>query len=43
VSCPACHGERTEAQRASARERHRQEQLAAAQGRAHIGAVPGRD
>ncbi len=39
VSCPACHGERTDAQRASARERHRQEMLAAARGSAHIGAV----
>ena len=38
VSCPACHGQRTEAQRASYRERHRQETLATAQGRAHIGA-----
>lgn len=40
ASCPACHSERTEAQRASYRERHRQELRAAAQGRAHIGAVP---
>jgi UPF0176 protein len=39
VSCPACHAERTEEQRASYRERHRQETLAAEQGRAHIGAV----
>ena len=39
VSCPACHGTRTEAQRASYRERHRQEALAAARGEAHIGAV----
>lgn len=39
VSCPACHSERSEQQRASCRERHRQELLAAAQGRAHIGAV----
>ncbi|MCD2324437.1 rhodanese-related sulfurtransferase [Sphingomonas sp. IC-56] len=39
VSCAACHGERTREQRASARERHRQELLAAARGRAHIGAV----
>jgi UPF0176 protein len=38
VSCPACHAERSEAQRASYRERHRQEALAAAQGRQHIGA-----
>jgi len=41
VSCPACHSERTEAQREGARERHRQEQLARAQGRAHIGAALG--
>lgn len=39
ASCAACHGERSEAQRASYRERHRQETLAAAHGRAHIGAV----
>jgi UPF0176 protein len=40
VRCAACHGERTEAQLASSRERHRQEALAAAQGRKHIGAPP---
>ena len=39
VSCPACHHQRTDAQRAGYRERHRQEKLAAAQGRSHIGAV----
>ncbi|GGD55311.1 rhodanese-related sulfurtransferase [Erythrobacter arachoides] len=39
VSCAACHGERTEAQRASYRERQAQEKLAARQGRAHVGAV----
>ena len=39
VSCPACHGERDEVQRAGYRERHRQEQRAAQQGRAHVGAV----
>lgn len=39
VSCPACHGERDDEQRASSRERHRQEMLAARQGRAHVGAV----
>ena len=39
VSCPACRDRRTDAQRVSYRERHRQEALAAAQGRAHIGAV----
>ncbi|WP_206241763.1 oxygen-dependent tRNA uridine(34) hydroxylase TrhO [Novosphingobium terrae] len=38
VSCPACHGERTDAQRASYRERHRQEALAARRGEAHLGA-----
>lgn len=39
VSCAACHGERTDEQRASYRERHRQELLALAQGRAHVGAT----
>lgn len=39
VSCAACHGERTDEQRASARERHRQELLAASRGHAHVGAV----
>lgn len=39
VSCPACHAARTEAQRARYAERHRQEQLAAARGEAHVGAV----
>ncbi len=39
VSCPACHAERTDEQRASYRERHRQESLAAARGEVHIGAV----
>jgi UPF0176 protein len=37
VSCASCHSERTDEQRASYRERHRQTTLAAAQGRAHIG------
>ena len=37
VSCPACYAERTEAQRASYRERQRQERLAAARGAAHVG------
>ena len=41
ASCPACHDERTDEQRQSYRERHRQEALAAEQGRAHLGAVPG--
>jgi UPF0176 protein len=39
ASCPACHGERSEAQRAGYRERHQQEQLAIARGDAHVGAV----
>jgi UPF0176 protein len=39
VSCPACIGTRTEEQRASYAERHRQAQLAAARGEAHVGAV----
>ena len=39
ASCPACHAERTEEQRASYRERQRQEERAAAQGRVHVGAV----
>jgi len=39
VSCPACHGERTEAQRAGYRERQRQENLAEERGAEHIGAV----
>ena len=38
ASCPACHDTRDEAQRARYRERHRQEQLAAQRGTAHIGA-----
>jgi UPF0176 protein len=38
VSCPACHAERSDEQRAGYRERHRQETLAAARGEAHIGA-----
>jgi UPF0176 protein len=41
VSCPACHCERTDEQRASYRERHRQELLAAERGEAHVGAVHG--
>ncbi|MBB6123337.1 rhodanese-related sulfurtransferase [Sphingobium subterraneum] len=41
VSCPACHDERTEEQRARYRERHRQEQLAAQRGQSHIGAIAG--
>jgi UPF0176 protein len=41
VSCPACYSERTDEQRASYRERHRQELLAAERGEAHVGAVHG--
>ncbi|MBH5322158.1 oxygen-dependent tRNA uridine(34) hydroxylase TrhO [Aurantiacibacter sediminis] len=37
VSCPACHGERTEEQRARYRERQRQERLAAERGEEHVG------
>ena len=39
VSCPACHAERSEAQRASYRERQRQELHAAGRGAVHVGAV----
>lgn len=39
VSCPACFDERTEEQRTGYRERHRQEQLAAQRGAAHVGAI----
>lgn len=39
VRCPACVGQRTEEQRASYAERHRQAQLAAQRGEAHVGAV----
>lgn len=39
VSCPACHAERSEEQRAGYRERHRQESLAAARGKSHVGAA----
>jgi UPF0176 protein len=38
VSCPACFGERSDEQRQGYRERHRQEELAAARGEAHVGA-----
>ncbi|WP_336978072.1 rhodanese-related sulfurtransferase [Altererythrobacter fulvus] len=38
VSCPACHAERDEEQRASYAERHRQEMLARARGETHVGA-----
>jgi len=44
VACPACHAERTDAQRARYAERHRQTELAAARGETHIGAaLPDRD
>lgn len=39
VSCPACHGERTDEQREPYRERQRQQARAAARGERHIGAV----
>ena len=38
ASCPACHASRSAQQRDGARERHRQERLAAARGTAHVGA-----
>ncbi len=38
VSCPACHGERSEEQRARYRERQRQKCLAERRGQAHLGA-----
>ena len=43
VSCPACHGERSDEQRAAYRERQRQETLAATRGMAHVGAVLEKD
>lgn len=43
VSCAACYHERTDDQRASARERDRQEKLARARGQVHIGAVQNAD
>ena len=39
VSCPACHAERTDEQRASYAERQRQMRLAEARGVAHVGAA----
>ena len=39
VSCPACHEERGEAQRAGYAERERQTRLAAARGEVHVGRV----
>jgi UPF0176 protein len=41
VSCAACHGERSDEQRAGYRERQRQEDMAAARGQAHVGARRG--
>ncbi len=38
ASCAACYTERSDAQRAGYRERHRQELLAAQRGQAHVGA-----
>ena len=38
VSCAACHDERSDEQRAGYRERHRQQSMAEASGRQHIGA-----
>ncbi len=38
VACPRCHAERDATQRAGYAERHRQAQLAAARGEAHVGA-----
>ncbi len=39
VSCPACHADRTEAQRSGYAERERQTRLAEARGELHVGAV----
>ena len=39
TSCPACHSQRTDEQRRSYGERHRQVRLAKARGEAHVGAV----
>ena len=39
VSCAACYDEKTDAQRASCRERHRQELLAAKRGTRHVGSA----
>jgi UPF0176 protein len=40
ISCPACHGERTEEQLRGYAERQRQSELAKARGEAHVGAEP---
>ena len=42
VSCPACHADRSEEQRAGYAERHRQERLAAERGETHVGATHAR-
>jgi UPF0176 protein len=39
ASCASCHAERTDEDRESYRERHRQEALAAARGQSHVGAT----
>ena len=41
VSCPRCHAERTDEQRAAYAERHRQQGLAERRGEAHVGATFG--
>ena len=44
VSCPACHADRSDTQKAGYAERHRQTGLAEARGEAHVGATfPARD
>ena len=43
VSCAHCYDEKSDAQRAACRERHRQENLAAARGQQHIGARSAQD
>ncbi len=40
ISCPACHADRDDAQRAGYAERHRQVKLAEARGTTHVGAQP---
>ena len=39
VSCPACHADRSDQQRAGYAERHRQTRLAEARGEEHVGAI----
>ena len=43
VSCPNCHGQKSEAQRARYRERQKQQALAGERGKTHIGATLERD